>query len=104
MKDLPHVLLDALEWADAIITEAGLDQNNENYEIVNRALKAARHALPHDHKPWETREKAIVQCARCNSTGEVIARSRHVGGEAVNDDYDTCPACGGNGYVMRSAA
>lgn len=46
--------------------------------------------------------KQPVTCARCNGTGEIVARTRHVGGGAVNDDYDICPACGGNGF--RSAA
>lgn len=42
---------------------------------------------------------ATVTCPRCRGAGEVVARSRHVGGGAVNDDWDTCPQCHGNGYV-----
>ncbi|MFA5567578.1 MAG: hypothetical protein WC972_02920 [Trueperaceae bacterium] len=42
---------------------------------------------------------ATVTCPRCRGTGEVVARSRRVGGGCVNDDWDTCPQCHGNGYV-----
>lgn len=45
-----------------------------------------------------------ASCARCKGTGEVVARSRHVGGGAINDDYDTCPACHGSGTITPPAA
>lgn len=43
--------------------------------------------------------RPTIPCPRCRGTGEVVARSRHVGGGAVNDDYDTCPRCDGSGIV-----
>lgn len=44
-----------------------------------------------------------VPCSRCQGTGEVIARSRHVGSGAINDDYDTCPTCHGSGTITPPA-
>lgn len=47
---------------------------------------------------------ATVTCPRCKGMGEVVARSRRVGGGCVNDDWDTCPVCHGNGYVKAPEA
>lgn len=43
-------------------------------------------------------------CPRCDGRGEIVARSRSVGGGAVNDDWDTCPRCNGNGTVNTPAS
>lgn len=81
--------------AHARLTEvrAAFAAHGINDAYVQGAETAAREAA-----------RQPITCARCNGTGEVVARTRHVGGGAVNDDYDICPACGGNGFVMRSAA
>lgn len=42
------------------------------------------------------------KCRVCLGMGEVVARSRNVGGGCVNDDWDVCPACNGTGEVRWS--
>lgn len=42
------------------------------------------------------------KCRVCLGMGEVVARSRNVGGGCVNDDWDLCPACNGTGEVRAA--
>ena len=42
-------------------------------------------------------------CSKCRGTGEVVARSRSVGGGCVNDDWDVCPRCHGAQVVPAHA-
>lgn len=100
------VLLDAL--ITAVKLEAARDHTAPRRLHEARAALAA-HGLPVGYvqgveKSAREAARQPVPCRTCNSTGEVVARSRYVGNGAINDDYDTCPSCGGNGFVMRSAA
>lgn len=98
------VLLDAL--ITAVKLEAARDHTAPRRLHEARAALAA-HGLPAGYvqgveKSAREAARQPVTCPRCNGAGEIVARTRHVGGGAVNDDYDICPACGGNGF--RSAA
>lgn len=43
----------------------------------------------------------MIECPRCKAVGEVLAASYAVGGGCVNDEWDICPACGGNGVIEQ---
>ncbi len=86
-------LLEVLDGADLLPSGLNIDELAVVRAVIEEVRRQAKTAKA------RALAKSLNTCARCHGRGEIVARSRSVGGGCVNDDWDTCPDCRGSGRV-----